>query len=78
MGCSIFSGVIAVFADARRCYNLARQLQATAASEAALAATFQRRYRSYYRGHKFANWLQRIAFLLGIAATVTYTLTLVR
>ena len=78
MGISVFGGVIAVFGDARRCYNLARHLQAVSASEPDLAAIFQRHYDAYYRTLIFSNWIQRIAFLAGIASTVSYTLTLIK
>jgi hypothetical protein len=37
MAVSIFFGVVAVFGDARRCYNLARHIQALAKNEGTLA-----------------------------------------
>lgn len=78
MGLSVFAGVIAVFCDARRCYNLARQLQATSANEVALAKAFARRYQAYFLTLTVCSWIQRASFLAGIAATVAYTLKLVR
>jgi hypothetical protein len=78
MGTSIFSGVAAVFGDARRCYNLARQLQAETASEIELAEKFGSRYRAYFKTLTVCSWIQRATFLLGIATTVTYTLSLLK
>lgn len=78
MGVSIFSGVTAVFCDARRCYNLARQLQAEVGKEFELAERFAARYQTYFRTLTMCSWLQRATFLIGIAATVTYTLKLLR
>ena len=74
MGVSIFCGVCAVFSDARRCYNLARHIQAKAASEGTLADAFHSRYVVYFRLLTFCNWIQRVAFLFGIIAMVVYTL----
>ncbi|MBI5683880.1 MAG: hypothetical protein HZC54_02245 [Verrucomicrobia bacterium] len=78
MGVSIFAGVICVFADARRCYNLARHLQAESKSEDELATAFFARYQLYLRVYIFSYWVQRTAFLVAIAAAVVYTMTLVR
>ena len=73
MGLSVFGGVIALFADARRNYNQARHLQAEEKGEAALSSAFRSRYLRWKNVVKIGNWMQRICFLAGIAATVAYT-----
>jgi hypothetical protein len=77
MGISILFGVVANFCDARRCYNLARHIQAKAANETTLADAFHSRFVAYFRTLTICNWIQRLAFLTGIAATVIYTFSLV-
>ncbi|HEV7514288.1 MAG TPA: hypothetical protein VGO27_21510, partial [Candidatus Acidoferrum sp.] len=77
MGLSVLFGVVAIFCDARRCYNLARHIQASVANETTLADAFHSRYIAYFRSLTLCNWIQRLAFLTGIAATVIYTFSLV-
>jgi hypothetical protein len=73
MGLSVFGGVIALFADARRNYNQARHLQAEEKGQSALSAAFRTRYLRWKNVVKTGNWIQRICFLVGIAAIVAYT-----
>lgn len=75
MAVSIFFGVIAVFGDARRCYNLGRHIQASANGENTLADAFHGRYTAYFRLLTVSNWVQRGTFLAGVAGTVAYTLS---
>jgi hypothetical protein len=75
MAVSVLFGVLAVFGDARRCYNLARHIQAIASSENTLADAFHTRFTAYFRLLTVSNWVQRGTFLAGIAGTVLYTLS---
>ena len=76
MAFSVFGGVIALFSDARRNYNQARQIQASEKQEIKLSQAFRQRYLAWKAVLKVANWIQRICFLAGIIATVAYTLAL--